>query len=212
MTVDCNVATAQLLLQPFPNPGPRVTDAFRQLDLAATGTTAQKAVLGDPARLPRPWDPATCTDPALRGQLWEWLDTVVIWLNHEHTWDAGDLIPTCWPAHPHLTHEIAVLAGQRRTSGLALTSDLLEEWHRYHLPAFLGRMRSQTKTHCDEGHRPWPGRSRAAQHTGDDESSTRESRFTHDIRAVTGDHATTAPQLGFIDLDSGLLVDSVSKP
>jgi hypothetical protein len=40
------------------------------------------------------------------------------------------VIPGCWPQHPHLVHEIAVLADQRRRAGTARTSDVLEEWHR----------------------------------------------------------------------------------
>lgn len=54
-------------------------------------------------------------------------EDVVIWLNREYTWDASGLIPSCWPLHPHLVHELAVLADQRRRAGLAMTSDALEE-------------------------------------------------------------------------------------
>ena len=47
--------------------------------------------------------------------------------------------PACWPEHPHLVHDLAVLADQRRRAGPAITSDALEDWHRYALPAFLDR-------------------------------------------------------------------------
>jgi hypothetical protein len=54
----------------------------------------------------------------------------------------GMAIPACWPQHPHLVHEIVVLADQRRRAGHALTSDASKEWHRYSLPAFIdGDMR-----------------------------------------------------------------------
>jgi hypothetical protein len=39
--------------------------------------------------------------------------------------DVADVIPLCWPQHPHLVHEIAVLADQRRRAGPGLTSDAL---------------------------------------------------------------------------------------
>ena len=35
-------------------------------------------------------------------------------------WDASTVIPSCWPHHPHLVHEIAVLADQRRKAGAPL--------------------------------------------------------------------------------------------
>jgi hypothetical protein len=55
------------------------------------------------------------------------LEAVVTWLNQEYIWDVADVIPPCWPQHPHLVHEIAVLADQRRRTSLAPTSDPLEE-------------------------------------------------------------------------------------
>ena len=62
------------------------------------------------AQLPRPWDPATCTG-RLREELWAWLDQVAIWINEQHLWNvARPGIPECWPAHPHLVHDLAVLA------------------------------------------------------------------------------------------------------
>ena len=86
-------------------------------------TRRRRSSIGNPNNLPRPWDPPTCTKPALRRELWKWLDEVVIWFNHEYVWDhnAG-MIPACWPQHPHLVHEIAVLADQRRRAGIDPTS------------------------------------------------------------------------------------------
>jgi hypothetical protein len=84
------------------------------------------------------------------------VEAVVVWLVTEYVWEATDTIPACWPQHPHLVHEIAVLADQRRRAGHAFTSDALEEWHRYSLPAFTERMKSRLGSHCEDGHQPWP--------------------------------------------------------
>jgi hypothetical protein len=113
-----------LLVQPFPAPGKLVALAYRELDRAATGSPEQIRALGDARLLPRPWEPASCRTPQLRQQLW--LDAVVDWLATEYVWEATDTIPACWPQHPHLVHEIAVLADQRRRAGHAFTSDALE--------------------------------------------------------------------------------------
>ena len=157
----------QSLAQPFPRPGRLVEHAYWELQIAATGTPEQVRALGDLRRLPRPWDPPTCTHPDLRLELWVWLDAAVTWLNHEYVWDAAGYIPTCWPEHPHLVHDLAVLADQRRRAGHANTSDALEDWHRYALPAFLDRMNERVKSHCENGHQAWPATGRHARHTSD---------------------------------------------
>ena len=107
------------LAQPFPRPGRLVEYAYRELSIAANGTPEQIEALGDTRGLPRPWDPPSCTHPNLRLELWVWLDDVVTWLNHEHIWDTDAFIPSCWPEHPHLVHDLAVLADQRRRAGPA---------------------------------------------------------------------------------------------
>ena len=136
--------TGHLIARPLPRPGPLVELAYRELQRAANGTLEQILALGDIHELPRPWEPECC--PAkLRGEIWAWLDEVVDWLNTEYCWDPEGLIPACWPHHPHLVHEIAVLADQRRLAGQAFTSDLMEEWHRYTLPSFHDRLRSRLR-------------------------------------------------------------------
>jgi hypothetical protein len=55
-------------------------------------------------------------------------------------------------------HEIAVLADQRRRAGHAFTSDALEEWDRYSLPA--ERMKSRLRNNCEDGHQAWPAKGR----------------------------------------------------
>lgn len=199
---------AQLLMLPFPVPGQQVRLAYRELNLAINGTEEQKKQIGNPALLPRPWEPSTCLDADLRHQVWQWLDEVVVWLNHDYSWDVGAMIPTCWPAHPHLVHEIAVVADQRRRAGLAMTSDALEEWHRYCLPAFGERMRNRLKAHCDDDHVAWPGRSRHSQHTCEHDTGDRHDLYAADIDALAGRAprqatAPVAPRFGLVDLETG---------
>lgn len=199
------------MVRPFPRPGNRVHVAYRELHLAVNGTAAQKQAVGPAAYLPRPWEPSTCANPELRSQLWAWLDEVVLWLNHEHTWDVTRMIPTCWPQHPHLIRELAVLTDQRRRATLALSSDPLEDWHRYTLPTFTDRMRATIKDHCEEGHQAWPSRSRHRRANSQDQRRTREATFTADLNTTlrpgqeSRDHTPLPPSLSIINGD---LVDA----
>jgi hypothetical protein len=197
------------LVAPFPRPGPAVRLAYRELHLAATGTPEQRKALPDPARLPRPWAPATCTEPEMRAQLWHWLDTVVTWLNHQMVFDPTDVIPPCWPRHPHLVHEIAVLADQRRHAELALTSDRLEDWHRYTLPAFHERMRRRVAEHCTDSHPGvWPSAGRHSRHLDDPHTAARRQAFSQDITALAehrGDPAQPR-RLRLVDETTGELL------
>lgn len=197
----------QSMIHPFPTPGPQVQLAYREINLAINGTPEQQKQIGNPALLPLPWEPATCLDPALRHQLWQWLEDVVVWLNREYAWDVAGMIPTCWSCHPHLVHEIAVVADQRRRAGLAMTSDALEEWHRYCLPAFLDRMRTRLKSHCDDDHASWPGRSRHNQHTSDHDTKARQDSYASDLDALParnrGRDQPPAPRLGLVDPETG---------
>ena len=132
--------------------------------------------------LPRPWDITTCTDPDLRRDIWEWYDQVVTWFNHEYVWDpSAGMIPPCWPLHPHLIHDIGVLADQRRTIALATNSNSLEEWHRIAIPAFLTRLRDRIKHHCDEQHQPWPARVRFGRHQNAAGSEARKAAYRSDV-------------------------------
>ena len=193
----------------FPPPGPLLAAVYRDLYLAAEGNQSQKATVGDPALLPKPWDPPTIRNPHLRAELWTWLDAVVVWINHEYTWDPDGTIPPCWPQHPHLAHEIAVLADQRRRAGLALDSNTLEEWHRYTLPGFLERLRGRLKAHCDPDHQPWPGRSRHARHT--DERHTQHRQHEYQSDALVLRHSEPAlparPRLALLDTDTGEITE-----
>lgn len=200
------------LIQSFPDPGPLLRLAYRELSIAANGTKEQTKALGDIRLLPRPWDPATCRKPELREQLWAWLDAVVTWLNAEYVWDVDGAVPACWPRHPHLVHEIAVLADQRRRAGAALSSDVMEEWHRYCLPAFVDRMRSRVRNHCEEGHQPWPAKGRHTRHTNHDSQHARAEAFTQDVRSVAETSRThvppATPRLSVVDLNTGEIKDT----
>ncbi|CAI9418096.1 hypothetical protein [Nocardioides sp. T2.26MG-1] len=208
-------AAPALMVFPFPMPGDHVRLAYRELHIAINGTEEEKKALGNHALLPRPWEPASCLDPDLRHDLWEWLEDVVIWLNREYTWDVSGLIPSCWPLHPHLVHEIAVLADQRRRAGLAMTSDALEEWHRYCLPAFTDRMRNRLRAHCDDEHKTWPAKPRHNEHLAEASRQRRENAFAHDVDALPVNRRAHAqpsapagpPRLGLVDLDTGEIQD-----
>lgn len=197
------------LVVPFPMPDTlELRAAFRQLLLAAEGTDDQKRAIGDPAGLPRPWDPGTCPDPQLRAELWDWLDQVVTWHNHTYAWDPDRIIPACWPHHPHLVADIAVLADQRRRAQLALSSDLLEEWHRFTLPNFHDRTESQIRAHCDTHHQSWPARARAARANADPARNDRHQAFLGDLDAHQPPAIETEagrPRLSLVDLDTGEL-------
>jgi hypothetical protein len=206
--------TPRPLVTPFPEPGTLIRHAYRELHLAINGTAEQKKALGPPTLLPRPWDPASCRTPKLRNELWEWLEKVVTWLNQAYSWDADNLIPACWPLHPHLVHELAVVADQRRRAGLAMTSEALEEWHRYCLPAFTDRIRGRLKTHCDDGHQPWPGLHRHREHIDDERTKSRTDAFSADVNTLPTGRAESGrgrgsgrPRLGLVDLDTGEVQD-----
>lgn len=213
--------TGDLLIAAFPQPGPRVQRAFHQLWIADSGTDQEKARLGPIAALPRPWDPATCVERGLRWELWLWLDNVVAWLNSEYVWDISNdtLIPSCWPLHPHLIHEVAALADLRRRAGIATGPTLLDEWHRIHLPSFVDRMRQRLRATCERSHAYWPGR--PAQTRYDNEYSKRNAAYTadqaalpnlapaagHDPSAFAGDQSVL-PMRHLQLIEDGTLVDT----
>ena len=192
--------TLPVMVAAFPGPGRLVTHAYRELQIAATGTKEQLKALGDINTLPRPWEPGTCTNSDLRLELWQWLEAVVTWLNSQYVWDVATMIPSCWPQHPHLVHEIAVLADQRRRAGTALSSDALEEWHRYALPAFTERMRQRVKAHCEEGHQPWPAKGRYTRHTAEAAVENRHQVYRDDTAVpLTAPSPSAGPRLHIVD-------------
>jgi len=197
------------LVAAFPLPGPLLGAAYRDLYLADEGTDDEKTVVGEPNLLPRPWDPPTCREPALRAELWAWLDAVVVWFNREYSWDPAGLIPPCWPQHPHLVHELAVLADQRRRAHVALTSNALEEWHRYTALGFTERLRTRLKGHCDTDHQAWPARSRDTRHCDQQHSQRRRQAFDSDLASIEPRHPPRPqrPRLSLIDTRTGEILD-----
>lgn len=193
----------------FPAPGSRVQKAYHDLWEAQNGSEERKRKLGNPANLPRPWDPTTCLERGLRWELWLWLDQVVEWINSEYVWEAsgGACIPDCWPLHPHLVHELAVVADQRRRAGHAPNSDLLENWHRYVLPGFIDRMRQRLKQSCDDDHQPWPARSWQSRHTSEAACGRRQAAFETDLLALLRDDDVDPAHRQFTLLDGGDVID-----
>lgn len=193
------------LVRAFPTPGPLLGTAYRDLYLATEGSDNQKAAIGDPSLLPKPWDPPTCRNPQLRAELWGWLDAVAIWINHEYVWDPDSTIPPCWPQHPHIVHELAVMADQRRRAGITLDSNALEEWHRYTLPGFLERLRGRLKAHCETDHQPWPARGRYARYGDRRQNRNRQDSYHGDLgHLLTADPLVPErPKLSVIDARTG---------
>jgi hypothetical protein len=201
-------ARSRVLIRHFPVPGRLVQLAYRELELVIDGAQDQLLTLRDLRDLPRPWDPATCQTAQLRKEVWSWLEAVVTWLNHEYIWDVVDVIPPCWPQHPHLVHEIAVLADQRRRAGLAPTSDALEEWHRYSLPSFTERMKTRLRSHCQEDHQSWPATGRHTRHIAEATRHRRTHAYAADLSTLKSLHCQTpSPRLGVVDLDTGEIKD-----
>lgn len=160
------------IVTPFPGPPALVRHALNQLDAVRAGDADTIAELHDIADLPRPWEPARC--PAQqRHHIWLWCDDVVAWINREYAWRTAQLIPTCWPRHPHLANELPLLACLRVQASNALSPEPLEDWHRYTLPLFVERFTARLgDSSCRAGtHADWPA---APRHT-----------ISHDEPAVT---------------------------
>lgn len=174
------------LVTVFPAVGTLMGQAYHDLYRAETADKpARVADLGPLDQLPRPWDLATVTDPALRAEVWQWLDAVVGWINREHVWQTSDLIPPCWPSHPHLVHDLGVVADQRRRAGMAFTSDSLEDWHRYCLASFFDRMTARYHGLCEDGHQIAPGTARLTRYDNPAATNERNDLYAADITAAT---------------------------
>ncbi|MCW2539623.1 MAG: hypothetical protein JWN95_1348 [Frankiales bacterium] len=179
---------AQLLVQPFPPEPPSVRAALNNLTQAQYGSDEDKERLGPPAALPRPWVPASC-GPRLRTDTYQWLDSVADWLNHDYCWQRDRMIPACWPAHPHIVHELAMLAVMRRRAEHALEPQPMEDWHRYSLVQFHDRMTTRLgKDACDRNHDEWPGRTKHLQHQNEEAIDLRQSLIHHDHEYALAEH------------------------
>ena len=200
------------MIVPVPQPGQLGPAGLPRAPHRGQRHREEQKALGNHALLPRPWEPATCLDPELRHELWEWLEEVVIWLNHEYTWDVSGLIPHLLarapapgprdrgarrPAPPRRAgHD------QRRARGVAPL-----------LPArrSLDRMRNRLRAHCDDEHARWPGRPRHNEYTA---TPTRSAERTPSPATSTrcpkarsvAKQPLKAPRLGLIDLETGEVI------
>ena len=163
-------AAGFLALCPFPTPSATVTAALDELQLASLSEVVGRAELRRIAELPRPWDPAACP-PVLRAEVFDWLARVATWINEQQLWNLGRPgIPPCWPAHPHLVHDLAVVACARLFALYGTTPAAMLEWHQYTLPAMLERLADRLGDACT------PGRHEESPRAGRDRLH-REQRF-----------------------------------
>jgi hypothetical protein len=198
------------LVLPFPSPGPLLRKLYRHWWVIANGTDHEREKALRQSNVGKPWDPATLGTPSERLELWRWLEQFVGWFNHEYGWDTGQTIPACWPEHPHLVHEIAVLADARRRAGTSADSGPLEEWHRVCVPWFLQRMRESMKSYCEERHQTWPARARYHRHVSQEGFDRRYARVLDDVDAVglnAGNPWIEAPEGDRINLITGEVVN-----
>jgi len=182
------------ILAEFPTPPGGIGRALELLAILRRGDPDEIAAAGDLADLPRPWEPTTC--PAdLRESVWDWCDQVAGWLNHDYAWRPTQTIPPCWPHHPHLARELAVLAFLRHAAEEATSPALMEEWHRYTLPLFIDRMGNRLgESGCRTGkHVDWPAQARHAAYTSTQAKAERQHAFYADTHPVTALHASRRP-------------------
>lgn len=170
-----------MMVEPFPEPSAVIGAAFEELEAAAAEAEGTDEDLQRMASLPRPWDPGTCP-PHLRRHVWNWCDQVAEWINTQHLWKTNRPgIPACWPAHPHIAHDLPVLACARFLAGFATTPTPLEEWHHYTLPGFLDRLVDRLGDGCQPGrHMPAPRAPRNDAFLFDGEVAGRAQRFASD--------------------------------
>lgn len=153
-----------LIAEPFPEPSGSIVRASELLQVVRRGDADEMASyrvsLDD---LPRPWLPATCPDE-LREHVWTWCDDVAAWVNRQYTWRPTQMIPPCWPQHPHIANELPVLAFMRWLAEDNLGPDALGNWHRDDFPMFLDRMTNRLgESTCRSGkHQDWPADGRFA--------------------------------------------------
>ncbi len=122
-------------------------------------------------------------------------DEITNWINREYVWRPTGMIPSCWPWHPHIAHELPLLGCLRLTAEDSYSPELLEDWHRYSLPLFLERMATRIgEGGCGSGrHADWPAASRHQADTDRAAIVERQHLFESDCSARDGLPRTDAP-------------------
>jgi hypothetical protein len=169
------------MVREFPAPTKLIAQALEALEQSVSTNPAVRRRIGPSGELPRPWDPATCTG-SLRVDVWRWLDEVIEWINHEHVCEPVQVIPPCWPQHPAIVREVAVVAVLRVYAGRAPLPDRLEEWHRVTLPSMLVRLFEPGAAACEPGrHRDNPAAVRLRDYASEDARQDRARLFLADV-------------------------------
>jgi hypothetical protein len=170
-----------VILSRFPQPSRSILQALEMLATLRESDPEQLKALGNLSELPRPWEPSTCPDH-LRAAVWRWCDQVTVWLNTDYAWRPAHLIPACWPRHPHLARELAVLAFLRWEAEEATGPHLLEDWQRYSYPMFCDRMANRLgESTCRTGtHQNWPAESRVTTYTQPAATTDRQALLAAD--------------------------------
>ena len=177
----CRVKHDEMIVLRFPAPPAVIQEVLSTLVTLRGSDKAAIDKLGDTTALCRPWIASTV--PAeFRKDLWKWCDEVAGWLNGGYAWRPVNLIPNCWPEHPHLAHELPVLACLRAAAEDAHGPELLEDWHRHALPKFFERLAVRLgESSCRTGqHQDWPAASRYAAYTSKQAAADRGERFDRD--------------------------------
>lgn len=179
---DDEQARLERVVAPFPRPGVLVTKAMQDLHLATLDPPYLDDDLTRVRQLPRPWDPGNCTG-SVRNELYRWLDDVAHWINTQHLWGVNTPgVPECWPAHPHIVHDLATVACGRFYCSATTTPDELEDWHRHTLPLFLSRLHERLGESCPPGrHTDPPRRERNRRFASDPPRDTRQRAFARDL-------------------------------
>jgi hypothetical protein len=184
-----------LIVEPFPQPPGSVVRAWELLQVLRRQDPDEMAEAGvdNSTHLPRPWLPSGCDDE-LREGVWMWCDAAAAWLNREYTWRPQQMIPPCWPQHPHIANELPVLVFLRWLAEDSLGPEALEEWHRYTVPMFLDRMTNRLgESTCRTGrHQDWPAESRYHNYFADELMNDRADRIHLDTHPVIELHGQRA--------------------
>lgn len=174
-----------MIVAPFPSPPDPVLEALTILAVLRSGDQKRIGELGDRKNPPRPWAPASCQGE-LRAHVWRWCDEIASWINREYIWRPTGMVPSCWPWHPHIAHELPVLGCLRLDAEDAHSPELLEDWHRSVLPLFLDRIATRLgEGGCRSGkHADWPAASRYQADCDPVAVAERQQQFATDCSAA----------------------------